>query len=94
MEFKRHSDVVLHAVGGEYFAMVGRDGSCFILNDTAGWLLSIADEYVSVSAAAQRASDRYATEPGDGVDVEIERAVSEFQVKALIDVRGASDGLA
>jgi hypothetical protein len=87
MDFKRHSDIALHAVGCEYFAMVGRDGSCCILNETAGWLLSIADDYVSVDQAVQRAVERYLAEPGDGVEIEIKQAMSDFQAKGLIEVR-------
>ena len=91
MKFRRLPQAAVSRVGDEYLVLDGRDGSCHILNHTAGWLLSIADKEVSIQDASARARTEFSVAEGIDVEEQIRQGVRELAERQMLDL-GESTG--
>ncbi len=87
MEFKRSPDLSVNHISDECVVLDGSDGGCHVLSETAGWLLSIADDFVRVERASQLAEERYEIAPGVNVEGEIVRVLDEMAARLLVELR-------
>lgn len=86
MRFKRLQHVKLNFVADECLALDGISGSCHILNEVAGWLLSICGDYTSLNDAVAQAEQRYAISPDTDAREEIRTALTRLHESGMIEV--------
>ena len=87
MEFRRARHCSVYRVSDEFLALDNSSGCCHVLNDTAGWLLSSADEFVSLKQAVGSAETNYRIPIEVDLKAEIEKAVAELAAMHLVEVR-------
>jgi hypothetical protein len=87
MEFKRRSHIMVSQVGEECLTLDASSGTCHVLNQTAGWLVSIADSFVSVESAVALARGDYEVLSGAGLAEEILEAVCMLESRGLLETR-------
>lgn len=82
MKFRTQPHVELVLVGNQAVAFNNSDSTCHILNETAGWLLSLAQDSISVDRAVTLASEVY--DPTPDLRPEISKFISELETLGLI----------
>ena len=87
MEFRRLESVVSSALGDECLALDGSSGSCHVLNETAGWLLSISKDFVSLGDAIALAKGRYAVPDDVDLAAQIEAVLLEMQGQGIVEMK-------
>lgn len=85
MLIHRNDCVGLHRIGNEYFALLGTDGSCHILNETGGWLLELAEHPVTVDRLIACARERFPDVQASQLELDIREALEDFAVAGLVD---------
>jgi hypothetical protein len=86
VRFKRLDHVKLNFVADECLALDGISGSCHILNEVAGWLLSICGDYTTLNDAVAQAEQRYAISPGIDAREEMRAALAQLHERGMIEV--------
>lgn len=93
MEYRRVPFVVMTRVGDEWIALNTSNGYCHVLNETAGWVISGAEDWVSIGARASAAQEQFDVAAEEDVTGEIEEVVRALQTQGLVELRATSDGL-
>jgi len=87
MEFRIKPNVTLTKVSNESVAFDTSDGSCHILNETAGWLLSICTDFMPLSEAVGLAQNHYKIPAEIAPYKEISEIVHEMASKGLLETK-------
>jgi hypothetical protein len=92
MKFRRKSAVDIKYQAEECVAQDGDSGSVFVLNPTAGWLLSIADDFISVEMAGQLAFESFSVPSQKELSTDISEGVRMLETEGLIEFQAAEEG--
>lgn len=88
MQFKRVSHVVPNYIKDECLVLDGSNGSCHILNETAGWLLHISKEdFVDLEQVATLARKDFLVPTGINVQDEIRQIVLSMEQSGIVEIR-------
>jgi hypothetical protein len=76
---------MISSIGNECLALDGSTGSCHVLNETAGWLLSVSKDFVSLEHAVELARMRYTVPDDVDLAAEIEGVVLEMERRGIVE---------
>lgn len=82
--FQRSPAIVCKSVQDEYIVVDASNNSCHVLNSTAGWLLEICAEPVSLDEAIQKAQELYDLPAGSDIKQELMNCLLVMQAKGLM----------
>jgi hypothetical protein len=86
MEFRKPDHIATTYVGEECLVLDGATGSCHILNETAGWLLSICSNFVTLDDALDLAQKRYAVDQGIDLRQQVQQVLLDMETRGIVQV--------
>jgi hypothetical protein len=90
MRFQRGVHVEVTHVGDEYLVIDPVREVCHVLNETAGWLLAISRDMISLREASDLARNHFSgTDEGD-LEEDIRAAASLLQSQGLLEIEADS----
>jgi len=86
MQYRVRNNILVQEAGNEYLALDGVSGACHVLNETAGWLLLLATNFVTVDDAIQSATKQYDVQDPSVLAADVAAAVRALADKGLVEV--------
>ncbi|WP_013323029.1 hypothetical protein [Gloeothece verrucosa] len=87
MLFKCRSDVKIVRIEDLGIVIDNKKETCYIVNQTATWLLSMMSEFVSLEDLSALAKEKYTIEPNDNLFTEIEDIMIYLSNNNVIEVQ-------
>ncbi|ACK72907.1 hypothetical protein PCC7424_4544 [Gloeothece citriformis PCC 7424] len=91
MLFKFRSDIKLYKFEDLGIVLDETKETCYILNQTATWLLSMMSEFVTLEDLSTLAKQKYQTETKDNIFFEIQEIMRYLSERNIIEVKFCGD---
>jgi len=87
MLFRFRSDIKLYKFEDLGIVLDDSQENCYVLNQTATWLLSMMSEFVSLEYLSALAKEKYQISPTDNICYEIKEIMTYFYCRNLIEIK-------